>query len=291
MKKIIMVNCMEMINLVQPYVDGYLFGIDGYSINMPVYYSLEELKPIIKKIANEKKEVFISLNKNMHASDLDGLKTLLQQLDQLPIAGIFYYDIALVELKKEGVYHLPIIWNQEHLATNYNTCLFWKNQGVDMACLSNEITLDEIKNIRSHIDMPLIVPIFGYLPMFASRRHLVQNYLTKFELEQKSGLYYIKKEGYTYPIIDHEAGTEVYSHDILNGLSESLILKQLGIDYVLFNSFQITNEQMLEVVKLYHELTEENQIETEGKLASLFPNLDKGFFYKETIFKVKKHEK
>lgn len=288
MKKIIMVNSTEMIEEVLPYVDGYLFGIKGYSTNMPIYYSLAELKPMITKLTKAGKEVFISLNKNMHASDLDGLRLLLQELDTLSIAGIFYYDIALVTLKKEGVYHLPIIWNQEHLTTNYNTCLFWKEQGVDMVSLSSEITLDEITNIREHIDMPIIVPIFGYLPMFVSRRHLVQNYLEKFAMEDSQGLHYIKKEGYAYPIIDDETGTEVYSHHILNGARESLILEEVGIDYVLLNSFQIATNVMVEVLKCYQQITKENKEEVEGKLASLIPNLDKGFFYKETIFKVKK---
>lgn len=288
MKKIIMVNSTEMIEEVLPYVDSYLFGIKGYSTNMPIYYSLAELKPIITTLTNAGKEVFISLNKNMHANDLNGLRTLLGELDTLSIAGIFYYDVALVTLKKEGVYHLPIIWNQEHLTTNYNTCLFWQEQGVDMVSLSSEITLDEIKNIREHIDMPLIVPIFGYLPMFVSRRHLVQNYLEKFAMSSSHHLHYIKKEGYTYPIVDDETGTEVYSHHILNGVSESLTLEEIGIDYLLFNSFQIPNEQMLEVLKCYQQVTNENKEEVEGKLASLIPNLDKGFFYKETIFKVKK---
>lgn len=291
MKKIIVTNNQSMIEEVFPYVDAYLFGVKGYSTNMPIYYSLDELEPIIRDLHKQKKEVFISLNKNMHSHDLDGLKELLKRLDHLPISGIFYYDVALVQLKKEGLFHLPIIWNQEHLATNYDTCLFWKNIGVDMACLSNEITLEEIKTIRKNLDMPLIVPIFGYLPMFVSRRHLVQNYTSKFALESKDRLHYLKKEGYCYPIIDDETGTEVYSSQILNGLSESLVLDQIGIDYLLFYSFQISNQDMKKVLQLFSKINDANKNEVEGEMNSLFPNLDKGFFYKETVFKVKKNEK
>lgn len=290
MKKMIMVSNVEMIDEVLPYVDSYLFGIKGYSTNMPIYYSLEELEPTIMRLVESGKEVFISLNKNMHASDLEGLRELLKELDGLPISGIFYYDIALVELKKAGVYTKPIVWHQEHLTTNYNTCLFWKEQGVDMVCLSSEITLEDIFQIRENVDMPIVVPIFGYLPMFVSRRHLVDNYLKKFELAPQHQ-YYLKKEGYTYPIIDDETGTEVYSHHILNGVSECLQLEQKKIDYVLLNSFHIANQTMLEVLKLYQQVTENNKDEVERELASLIPNLDKGFFYKETIFKVKKNDK
>ena len=53
--------------------------------------------------------------------DLPHLKEVLLQAEQLPIKGIFYYDISVVEYKRELSLTKDLVWNQEHLATNYST--------------------------------------------------------------------------------------------------------------------------------------------------------------------------
>lgn len=292
MKKIGVLKSKEEIELGKKYFDAFLFGIDGFSINLPIYFSLEELKPIIKNLVENKKEVFISLNKNMFHCDLKPLKNLVKELDTLPIAGIFYYDAALITLKQEGFFHLPLIWNQEHLVTNYATCNFYQSLGVKGAVLSSEITLDEILGIREKCNMKLMVPIFGYISMFTSKRDLVKNYLKTFSLKAEDTVYRLEKEGYSYPIINDERGTSVYSSHILNGLSEMLILKQNKIDYVLFHSFQIPSELFFQVLSIYDQVTEGNKEESEKKVGLLLnQKIDKGFLYKETIYRVKKYEK
>lgn len=292
MKYMMIVNKKEMIEEVIDLCDAFLFGIQDYSVNFPYYVSLKELKELLPTLKEKKKEVFVSLNKNFHHEELEGLKQLLCELKTLDIDGIFYYDVALVTLKKEGMIPFPLIWSQEHLTTNYDTCNFWKEQGVDMALLSGEITLDEILEIRKNTTMKLIVPIFGYLPMFVSKRHLVKNYLEKFQLPEKEGTYFIKKEGNTYPIIDHKYATEVYSASILNGLTESILLNEAGIDYGLITSFMIETEDMVTILKRFHEVKKETAPKLEEEIDLLLERpTDKGFFYKETVFRVKKYEK
>lgn len=292
MKYMIMVNSQKMIESVIDECDSYLFGIRDYSVNFPYYISLEKLEEIVVFLKQKKKEVFVSLNKNFHHDELPGLKEVIKKLNELDIDGIFYYDVALVTLKQEGFIKAPLVWSQEHLTTNYDTCNFWQKQGADMALISGEITLDEILEIRKHTTMRMIVPIFGYLPMFVSKRHLVKNYLEKFKLIGNNKDFFIKKEGNTYPIIDHENGTEVYSSYILNGLSESLKLKENKIDYVLFNSFMIEEKIMLEILKKYRHATFDKTAYLEEEIENLLKQpTDKGFLYKETIFRVKKYEK
>lgn len=292
MKYMVIVNNEKMVTSVMEDCDAFLFGIEDYSVNFPYYVSLETLKELAKIIKKHKKQVFVALNKNFHHEELEALKNLLQSLNQLDLDGILYYDIALIQLQKEGLIKAPLIWSQEHLTTNYDTCNFWQKQGASMVLLSSEITLQEIIDIRNHTSMSLIVPIFGYLPMFVSKRHLVQNYLKKFQLEGKKNFYFIEKKGNRYPIIDHKQGTEVYSANLLNGLTESIQLKEAGIDYLLFNSFMISEDDFIKVLKNYHLVTKENAIKLEEQMGKFLARpSDKGFLYKETIFRVKKYEK
>lgn len=265
------------------YSDGYLFGLKDMSVNMPLDITLEEVKNINKIIKENNKELFISLNKNFLSSELDDLKIVLKELDSLDITGIFYADTCFINLKKELDLKTPLVWSQEHLTTNYETINFWKSYGVEYTYLSSEITLEEIKEIRENTTSKLIVPIFGYLPMFTSKRHAVKNYLDNFKLEDNSKINYIEKENKIYPIIDNKEGTVTYSSHILNGYEEYKTLDK--IDYVTLNSFDIKEDIFNKIVKIYKEKTE-----SEESIEALLDNLDKGFLYKETIYKVKNYE-
>ena len=216
-----------------------MLGVKDLSVNLPIYFTIEELEPIIKLLNEYNKEIFIALNKNMHNSDLDYLKEVMNLLSDYKINGVFYYDIAIVNIYNDNKFNYDLVWAQEHLTTNYHTCNYWYDFGSKYVFISGEITLDEIKEIKQNTKAKLIVPIFGYLPMFVSKRHLVKNYLDYFNLKDKSEINYIFKEGNKYPITDDNNGTSVYSANILNGLEESLILREEKIEYLLLNSFNI----------------------------------------------------
>lgn len=267
--------------------DGVILGIQDLSVNLPFYIQVDDLNQY-KNLKKEGKKIFIMLNKNMHNKDLEQLRKVMIELEQYSIDGVFYYDISVVNLKKELRVSYPIIWSQEHMTTNAGTCNFWASHGVEGAYLSSEITLEEIKEIRRNTDISLFVNIFGYLPMFDSKRHLVKNYLECFQLEKNGDLYYLEKEGNTYPIVDDKNGTTVYSAHILNAIKEVLELKNMGIEYAVLNSFLIEESVFNQVINLLQNLTEENKEQVENDVNELCKqNVDKGFLYTETIYKIK----
>lgn len=280
MSKLVLQLSTKKIEPYLPYVDAFLVGIQGMSVNL-LSVNLQEATTLIEQCKNEQKEIFIALNKNMLEQDLDPLKKLLIELDASHPTGFVFYDVALVTLKEELGLETPLVWGQEHAATNYATCNFWLEQGIPYGILSGEITLDEIKELKKQTAMKLMVPMFGYLSMFVSKRPFLTNYTKYFGLEKQEGPYTLEKEGMEYPILEDPTGTTIYSGMILNGFQEYKEQPDMKIDYLLLNSFQIPEDQMVEVTKAFHDPTKETTIFDQ------FPNSDKGFLYKETIYKVK----
>ena len=286
MTKIMILPTKKNINDILGYCDSIVLGVQGMCVNMPDTFTIDEIEELLPICKKRNIQVFIALNKNMHTVDLDRLREMLAILNELHIDGIFYYDISIVQCKKEMNLTIPLVWSQEHLTTNYATMNYWYSKGIFYTYVSSEITLEEIEDIARETSMKLIVPIFGYLPMFVSKRNLVKNYKEYFNIKDNSEHYILHKEGRKYPIDNTDLGTVVYSSAILNGLSELQKLEEIGVAYVTLNSYRIPNNQFIELAKLFYN----RQYQSENVIENMFSNIDKGFLYKETVYRVKKNE-
>ncbi len=272
-------SSMEEIEKTKNIVDGFIIGIENLSVNTNMCISdLNDLKKI-------NKDIFISINKNMHNSDLKKIEEILDELDNLNIKGVLYYDIAVLSLYKKKKHKYELVWYQEHATTNYDTINYWNSFGVNYAYISSDISMEEINLITKKSKSKLMITMFGYLPMFVSKRHIVKNYLDYFNLKDNSKLNYIEKENNIYPIIDKKEGTIVYSSNILNGIKEVV---NLNVDYIVLNSFDINLDKFITIIKYFKNVTKENVKEYNENINKKFTNIDEGFLNKKTIYKVKK---
>ena len=255
MKKGVIISSIKQAEDIKDEVDAYLIPLKDLSINYTNTFTIDD----IKKIQKLKKEIFVFINKNIENSELNKLEKTLKEIETLNINGIIFYDIAIVELKKELNLKTDLVWHQEHLTTNYGAVNYWYNKGVKFAYLSSELTKREIEEIKKNTKAKLFVNVFGYIPMFTSKRHLVDNYINTFDIKEKGNKIY--KEGKYYNIDDNKNGTTVYSDYILN------IKEEIDVDYLIYNSNMIDN---------FNNILKNNTLKEEN-----------GFLYKETIYKVK----
>lgn len=268
-------------------VDAFIIGIKDMSINENMYVSLEELKEIATLLKTNNKELFISINKNMHNKDIPIIKDIMLKLNNYNIKGLLYYDVSILSISQKIDINYDLVWACEHYSTNYDTINYWNNFGAKYALLSGEITLEEINCIAENTKSTLILPIFGYLPMYVSKRHGVKNYLEYFNLKDNSKVNYLGKEGIFYPIIDNNVGTSVYSGNILNGILDIKNLK--NIEYILLNGFGIQEDTFIKIINMYKNVNKDNETQYDKEIKQMIPNVDTGFLHKETISKVKKN--
>ena len=283
MKVLVNINNIEDINNKS---DAYLVGIAPFCVNMPAF-NMNDIKDIIKKCNTNKKDIFIGLNKNIHESELDDLKKILIELDNYKVTGILFYDMALISLKRELKLHNNLVWSQEHMTTNSSTINFFYQKGIKYALLSSELSYDELKEIVDNTKSKLIIPLFGYQSMMVSRRHLVNNYLSTFNINNTDDIRYMSKEGKRYALEEDNNGTIVYSSYILNGLKEALKLSKKD-NYIYLNSFNIPKDIFNKIIDIYKDTNDNNVNQNEDKINKLLEGkIDKGFLYHETIYKVK----
>ena len=265
--------------------DGILLGLSSYSVLNAVGFTVEEVSSIAKEYPTL--EIFVKMDKNFMNNEVDSLKDVLVELDQLPIEGVFFYDMAVLEIKQELSLALPLVWSQTHMVSNYRTCNYFLEQGVNYALLSKEITLDEIEDISEKSDISTIVEVVSHPSVGYSRRKLVSNYYQDLEEEGNSTLSILERiTNQKYIVKEEDAGTGFLLDQVMNGTSVIASLYRMNIDYVLLREEGISDFlELLLDTKTYVDCgcKDTNYVEKYKKLGD-----NTGFFFKKTIYRVKK---
>ncbi len=274
-------------NLYLDKVDGIILSLQDYSVQSPVYYSLEEIKKIV---TSTDKEIFININKNLSNNDIANLTEVLKELDTLNIKGIFFYDLALLQIKKEQNLKTDLIWNQTHMVNNYKTCNYYCSRGVKYALLGKEITLEEILEIIKNTEIIPMVEILSLPSVAFSKRKLLTNYYKDLKKEPKKALAVTEKVTDTiYQVTEDCNGTSFFQKDVMNGTGIIKDLYAVGLKYIIMRGYGLEENVFAEVLAdtmtyIANSCNDESYI---TKYQQLWPNTN--FFFKKTIYQVKKN--
>lgn len=271
--------------------DTFIFGLEDYCINYPSL-SLEKIKEL-----SQDTKLFIAINKNIFNSELEDVKNKLIELSKLPILGVLYYDLGILNIVKNENIPIDLVWHQTHMVTNYNTCNYYYDKGVKYGYLANEITLDEILEINQRTSMNLMVQVFGYPIMSHSRRSLLSNYFKSLGKEKKNRIYHLKEKEDTYLLKENKDGASILFGKLINGTKPLFDLIQNNISYGILDMQEVDFEVGDKVYeKFSYILNHISEISNEEQEKIIF-DMNKligdstNFFYKKTIYKVKRGDK
>ncbi len=284
MKVLVEVMSKEISNYIDS-CDALLLGLENFSVLNSVTFSFDEIKEIVKQYP--KIEVFVKMDKNIFNSEVEEVRRVLLELEQMSVCGIFFYDLSLLQLKQELNLSIPLIWSQTHMVTNSRTCDYYYHQGVRYALLSKEITLDEITSIAKESAIGTIVEVVSLPSVGYSRRKLVHNYYEDLGDTGSSTLSVLEKiTNKKYLVKEENSGTGFLLDEVLNGTSVISDLYQANVDYVLFREEGIPS--FLELIRdtkkyIAGGCSDGSYVEKYKKLGD-----STGFFFKKTIYRVKK---
>ena len=271
-------------NLYLDNTDGIILALDNYSVESIVSFSIDEIKEIR---TNTSKEVFVKINKNLMNDDIDTVKNILIELDKIGINGVFFYDLAVLELKRELNLKLELVWNQTHMVNNYKTCDYYYSKGVKYALLGKEITLEEIIEIINKSKITSMVEVVSKPSVAFSKRKLITNYYKDLGKSPKDELIVTEKvTNSNYHLVEDSNGTSFYLDIITNGTGVIKELFNNNCEYIIFREFGIDCfEELIKDTKNYinSNCSDESYIDKYKKLGD-----STNFFFKKTIYKVKK---
>lgn len=271
-------------NLYLDNIDGIILALDNYSVESIVSFSLAEIKEIRK---NTSKEIFVKINKNLMNDDIENVKDILIELDKMGISGVFFYDLAILELKRELALSLDLVWNQTHMVNNYKTCDYYYSKGVKYALLGKEITLEEIIEILENSKITSMVEVVSRPSVAFSKRKLITNYYKDLGKEKSNELIIHEKiTDSNYLLIEDSNGTSFYLDIVTNGTGIIKELFENKCEYIIMREFGVDSfEELIKDTKNYisNNCMNTNYVSKYKKLGD-----STNFFFKKTIYKVKK---
>ena len=258
-------------------LDGLILPLENFSVDYFKYYSVSFIKEYKK---NTNKLCFVVINKMIFNNELDSLLDILKELEKIAVDGVFFYDLAVLSLVKENCLNLNLIYNATHMVTNSDTINLYYDLGVKGAYLSNEITKDEVLNIRYNTKSDLFILLLGNPVVAMSRRNLLTSYFAN-KNKSKSEIITIKepKSGQEFIVKEDSNGTTFFYNRRLNLSNVYKELVDSGINYGIIEQGDYSSGEYKELINAFVNFNKKKIDELAGH--------NRGFLYRETIYKVK----
>ena len=200
------------------YIGGTNFGLRVASKN----FTDESMQEGIEFAHSHGKKVYVTCNIIPHNEDLVGLEDYLKKLYKMGVDAIIVSDPGIFMIARQTVPELEIHISTQANNTNYQSALFWYQQGAKRVVTARELSFEEVREIRDRIpkDMDIESFVHGAMCISYSGRCLISNYMTgrdanRGECAHPCRWNYVlmeqNREGEYYPVEEDEHGTYFFN--------------------------------------------------------------------------------
>ena len=156
------------------YIGGERFGMRANATN----FSLDEIKEGCSFAHKLGKKVYLTLNIIFHNEDIDEVNDYIKQVVDAGIDAFIISDPYIISYIKENYKDVEVHLSTQNSTTNYESVLFFKEQGVDRVVLARELNKHKIKEIIDKTGIDIEVFIHGAMCTCMSGRCALSNYIT-----------------------------------------------------------------------------------------------------------------
>lgn len=219
------------------YIGGEVFGLRAKAKN----FTMEEMKEGIEFAHARGVKVYVTANILAHNEDLDGVREYFYELKNIGPDALIISDPGIFMIAREVCPEIDIHISTQANNTNYGTFLFWQKQGATRVVTARELSLKEIKEIRSKIpdDLEIETFIHGAMCISYSGRCLLSNYFTGRDANQgacthpcrwKYSVVEEKRPGEYLPVYENERGTYIFNSKDLCMIEHIPEMIEAGVD-------------------------------------------------------------
>lgn len=219
------------------YIGGEAFGLRAKAKN----FSKEDMSEGVRFAHEHGVKVYVTANILAHNQDLEGVRKYFEELREIGPDALIISDPGVYQIAKEVCPEIERHISTQANNTNYGTYQFWYRMGAKRVVTARELSLEEIREIRSRIpeDMEIETFIHGAMCISYSGRCLLSNYLTGRDSNQgacthpcrwKYSVMEESRPGEYFPVYENERGTFIFNSKDLCMIEHIPDLINAGID-------------------------------------------------------------
>ena len=219
------------------YIGGEAFGLRAKAKN----FSMEDMKEGIQFAHEHNVRVYVTANILAHNGDLPGVEEYFKELKEFGPDALIISDPGVFMIAKRVCPEIEIHISTQANNTNYGTYRFWHELGAKRVVSARELSMKEIKEIRSNIpdDLEIETFVHGAMCISYSGRCLLSNYFTGRDANQgacthpcrwKYAVMEESRPGEYLPVYENERGTYIFNSKDLCMIGHIPDLIDAGID-------------------------------------------------------------
>jgi putative protease len=217
------------------YLGGKHFSLRAQAGN----FNETDLAEAVSFCHNHQARLFVTVNIFAHNRDFNKLDSYLRFLAEIGVDGLIISDPGIIRLAKKIIPAMSLHLSTQANVTNWNSALFWQEQGVSRINPARELGLAEIKKIKEKIKAKIEIFVHGALCISYSGRCMLSLYLTgrdanqglcahpcrySYRLEER------KRPGQYFPVEEDKRGTYIFNSKDLCLINRLPELLNAGVD-------------------------------------------------------------
>ncbi|MCD8022920.1 MAG: U32 family peptidase [Lachnospiraceae bacterium] len=219
------------------YIGGEVYGLRAKAKN----FTMPQMAEGIAFAHAHGVKVYVTANILAHNRDLEGVENYFKELKELHPDALIIADPGVFMIAKRVCPEIERHISTQANNTNYETCRFWWELGAKRIVSARELSIAELKEMRTKIppEMEIETFVHGAMCISYSGRCLLSNYFTGRDANQgacthpcrwKYAVVEETRPGEYLPIEENERGTYIFNSKDLCMIEHIPDLLEAGID-------------------------------------------------------------
>ncbi|WP_026673875.1 peptidase U32 family protein [Alkalihalobacterium bogoriense] len=156
------------------YIGGQEFGLRSNADN----FSKEQMREGVEFANQFRAKVYVTTNIYAHNENMDGLEEYLSGLQEVGVTGIIVADPLIIETCRRVAPKVEVHLSTQQSLSNWLAVKYWKEEGLHRVVLAREVGLEEMLEMKKHVDIEIETFVHGAMCISYSGRCVLSNHMT-----------------------------------------------------------------------------------------------------------------
>lgn len=207
------------------YIGGEAYGLRSRAGN----FNYEEMGEAVEFAHRHGAKVYVVANMITHQKDEIGAGDFFRTIRDIGVDAVLISDPALMDICVTDAPGLPIHLSTQASATNYETLNFWAQEGLERVVLAREVSMEEIKFMRDHVDVEIEAFVHGAMCISYSGRCVLSNHMSGRDANRGGCSQSCR---WKYGLFEYEDNDEKYDHTRQSDIREKFAMSSVDLSMI-----------------------------------------------------------